>query len=364
MSKLRKLKYIRPKQLNRTFMLAIAPFIGLLLCMWLLTEPPRLSHDTAAYIPTGSISEQSAIIKQNLDQAALSAEQTISSIEKTAKLYRQTTATVGTILKTTESQAARPEQIYNRRITAKLGVPIETVNSDRIRIELYKVNPGAYHGYAMKIKLKDPTAMKMSLGSESGRPGSVETTMRAVSRHGAVAGINAGGFADGNGGRHPLSTTFYNGKYVSGFQPSFKDLAFVGLSESGKLIGGKFHSQRDLDRLNPSFGATFVPVLMKNGNLTTIPEKWRTSPGRAPRTVIGNYKDDQLLILVTEGYDEKGKSGATLQELQVKLKKLGVIDAYNLDGGGSTSLVLNGRVVNKPSDGNLRPVPTHFLFFK
>lgn len=205
---MRKLKYIRPKQLNRTFMLAIAPFIGMLLCMWLITEPPRLSHETAEYIPSGSISEQSAMIKQDLDQAAVSAEQTISSIEKTAKLYRQTTATVGTILKTAESQAARPEQIYNRRITAKLGVPIETVNSDRIRIELYKINPGTYHGYAMKVKLKDPSAMKMSLGSESGRPGSVETTMRAVSRHGAVAGINAGGYADGNGGRHPLSTTF------------------------------------------------------------------------------------------------------------------------------------------------------------
>jgi len=360
----RKLKYIRPKQLNRTFMLAIAPFIGMLLCMWLITEPPRLSYETAEYIPSGSISEQSAVIKQDLDQAAVSAEQTISSIEKTAKLYRQTTATVGTILQTAESQAARPEQIYNRRITAKLGVPIETVNSDRIRIELYKINPGTYHGYAMKVKLKDPSAMKMSLGSESGRPGSVETTMRAVSRHGAVAGINAGGYADGNGGRHPLSTTFYDGKYVSGFQPSFKDLAFVGLSKSGKLIGGKFYSQSDLDRLDPMFGATFVPVLLQNGRKTTIPDKWKTTPGRAPRTVIGNYKDDQLLILVTEGYDEKGKSGATLQELQTKLKKMGVIDAFNLDGGGSASLVLNGRVVNKPSDGSLRPVPTHFLFFK
>lgn len=356
--------YIHPKQLNRTFMLAIAPFIGLLLCMWLLTEPPRLSSDYSAYLPAGSVSEQSATIKQNLDQAALSAKQTISSIEKTAKLYKQTTSSVGTILRTAEAQAARPEQIYNGRITAKLGVPIETVNSDRIRIELYQINPGSYQGYAMKIKLKDPTAMKMSLGDESGKPGSVETTMRAVHRHGAVAGINAGGYADGNGGRHPLSTTIYNGKYVSGFQPSFKDLAFVGLSKSGKLIGGKFHSQHELDRLNPRFGATFVPVLLKNGSLARIPDKWKTTPQRAPRTVIGNYKDDQLLILVTEGYDESGKSGATLQELQVKLKKLGVVNAYNLDGGGSASLVFNGRVVNKPSDGSLRPVPTHFLFFK
>ena len=81
------------------------------------------------------------------------------------------------------------------------------------------------------------------------------------------------------------------------------------MSKSGKLIGGKFYSQSELDRLDPMFGATFVPVLLQNGSKTTIPEM-ENDPGRAPRTVIGNYKDDQLLILVTEGYDEKGQIGS------------------------------------------------------
>ncbi|MNJ66948.1 hypothetical protein D3C77_630740 [compost metagenome] len=80
--------------------------------------------------------------------------------------------------------------------------------------------------------------------------------------------------------------------------------------------------------------------------------------------MIGNYKDDQLIILVVDGYDENGNSGATLEELQNKLYNMGVVNAYNLDGGGSSSLVLNGKVINTPSDGQLRPVPTHFLFFK
>lgn len=80
--------------------------------------------------------------------------------------------------------------------------------------------------------------------------------------------------------------------------------------------------------------------------------------------MIGNYKDDQLLIIVVDGYNEAGSSGATLEELQGRLYKLGVVDAYNLDGGGSSSLIVNNRVVNNPSDGSLRPVPTHFLFYK
>ncbi|GAB6988398.1 hypothetical protein JCM16418A_04480 [Paenibacillus pini] len=313
-------------------------------------------------MPSKTLQSETALIKEQLEQADKTAKVTISSIRKTSTLYKQTTSTMSSIVTTAQVQAERPALIYNRRITNRLGVPYEQINTKRIRIELYKVNPGSYKGYAMKVKLKDPSAMQMSLGKDN--LGGAETTMQAVQRLGATAGINAGGFADDGNKRYPLSTTVLNGQYLTGFQSSFKDLSFVGLDKTGKLIGGKFYNKQELDSLQPRFGATFVPVLLKSGQKMGIPEKWKVSPLRAPRTVIGNYKDDQLLIIVADGYNENGSSGATLQELQDKMYGLGVSDAYNLDGGGSSSLILNGRVVNKPSDGNLRPVPTHFVFYK
>ncbi|MEC0368797.1 phosphodiester glycosidase family protein [Paenibacillus chibensis] len=353
---------LEKKQINRFFLLATAPFVGLFIVLLFSMKPLHLEVDPVPYAPEGTLKEQTVILKEHLDKADQSVKVTLASIRKTAALYNQTTAAMTSIVTNARTQALRPEIIYNRRITAKLGVPFERVESDRIRIELYRVNPGVYQGYAMKVKLKDPAAMKMSLGRDC--VGGAETTMQAVARHGAVAGINAGGFADNGGKRYPLSTTVLNGKYLTGFESSFKDLFFVGLDPSGKLVGGKFYSQSELDSLKPSFGATFVPVLLKNGQPMPIPEKWKVSPKRAPRTVIGNYKDDQLIIIVVDGYNESGSSGATLQELQSKMYGMGVVDAYNLDGGGSSSLIVNGRVVNHPSDGNLRPVPTHFLFFK
>ncbi|WP_338542697.1 phosphodiester glycosidase family protein [Paenibacillus tundrae] len=349
------------KQVNRFFMLALAPFVGLMLCLLLFRpslEPASLAELTP---PEETITSQTQAIRQDLSGAEEAAVQTSSSIKKTTQLYNQTTSTMSALVQKATSQATRPETIYNQRISSKLGVPFERINSDRLTIEMYRVNPGTYKGYAMKIKLKDPTAMQMALNSEAGKS---ETTMQAVRRTGAIAGINAGGFADSGGKRYPLSTTVMDGKYVNGFQASFKDLFFVGLNDAGKLVGGKFFDKGSLDRLQPQFGATFVPVLLQNGRKTPIPAKWKVSPKRAPRTVIGNYKDDQILIIVVDGYNEKGSSGATLEELQARLYKLGVVDAYNLDGGGSSSLVLNNRVVNNPSDGNLRPVPTHFLFYK
>lgn len=348
------------KAMNRTFMMIVAPFIGMLI--WMLFSTLSVTIEPVSYEPitTDHIQEKQTKISSGLDQAKETAVHTIDSVKQVSQLYTQTTNTMNQIVTTASIQSKRPEIIYNMRITAKLGTAIDKVSSDRIQAELYRINQPTYTGYAMKIKLHDPNAMKMTLGKD--KFGGSETTLQAVKRYGAIAGINAGGFADNGDGVYPLSTTILNGKYLNGFEPSFKDLSFVGLNNVGKLIGGKFYNQSDLDDLNPIFGATFVPHLLNNGHKLTLPAKW--SQSRAPRTVIGNYKDDQLLVLVVDGYDEKGGSGATLEEIQQKMINLGVVDAYNLDGGGSSSLIFKGKVVNSPSDGKLRKLPTHFLFFK
>lgn len=350
------------KRVNRFFMLLTAPFLGMLLVLWWYQPSLTVNLNTDQFAAVPGPLEQTAALKQDLLQAQNSASYTIDAIGASAELYKQTTDAMNALVSTATAQVSRPELIYNRRITAKLGIPADVISSDRITIELYRLNPGNYKAYALKIKLKDAAAMKMSLAGDG--IGQAETTMHAVARYGAVAGINAGGFADQDGKRYPLSTTIVDGKYVYGFEPSYKDLSFVGLNKSGQLIGGKFTSKSQLDQLEPVFGATFVPVLLQNGVRQAIPYKWQTSPKRAPRTVIGKYKDDQLLIFVADGYNENGNSGATLEEIQNKLWGMGVIDAYNLDGGGSSSLIFRGKVINDPSDGNLRQVPTNFLFFK
>lgn len=354
---------IQVKHVNRLMLYVTAPFLGLILTLLLSTQMLDWQINSSPVTPDPtSIMDTTDGISEGLTDAKQLAESTTTTIQKTAILYDKTTKTMSTIVQTTREQSGRPGVIYNRRITTKLGTPIQTVQSDRIRMELYKMNTSTYKGYALKVKLKDPSAMSLTLGND--KFGGSETTLQAVNRYKAVAGINAGGFADGNGRRYPLGTTVIDGKYVNGFEASYKDLSFVGINKSGELIGGTFFSQQELDLLEPQFGATFVPILLKNGKKTIIPDKWKLTPFRAPRTVIGNYKDNQLLITVIDGYNERGSSGASLVELQSKLYLLGIVDAYNLDGGGSSSLILKGKVINNPSDGILRSVPTHFLFFE
>lgn len=354
------------KYLNRTMLLALAPFIGILLWL-LLTETAVVltgaADPAAETVPSApaniGMSEQA---KAGLEQAHGIAVHTRESIQREMKLYNQTNAEIKEIAELASAQAQRPLAIYDRKITGKLGKPSATIHSDKLRAQLFYLQQDLFKGYAVKIKLKSDDAMQMVMGGDE--LGEASTTLEAVKRHKAAVGVNAGGFADSRGKRYPLSTTVLDGKYVNGFEASYKDLFFVGLNENNKLIGGKFTAKEQLDAKKPKFGASFVPVLLRNGRSQTIPDKWKKNPRRAPRTVIANYKDDQLLILVTDGYNEAGSSGATLEELQSMLKNFGAVDAYNLDGGGSSSLVFNGKVINKPSDGSLRKLPTHFLFFK
>lgn len=356
---------ITVKTLNRTALLALSPFVGIMLWLLFSTAAIELSQD----VPSDSILEEEVservYMKEaaaGLDQARDTAVHTSKSIKTEIELYNKTNAEMNAIAKTATTQAKRPLQIYDSNITAKLGKPAATINTDKLRAQLFYLKNDSFRSYAVKIQLKSDDAMKMVMGGDE--LGKSMTTLEAVKQHKAAVGVNAGGFADGGGKRYPLSTTVMNGEYVSGFQASYSDLFFVGLNDKNKLIGGKFTSKEQLDAKKPKFGASFVPVLLKNGAPQQIPAKWQTSPKRAPRTVIANYKDDQLLLLVTDGYNEAGSSGATLAELQTLLRGYGAIDAYNLDGGGSSSLIFNGKVINKPSDGNLRKLPTHFLFFK
>ncbi|MBQ9764176.1 MAG: phosphodiester glycosidase family protein [Phascolarctobacterium sp.] len=101
------------------------------------------------------------------------------------------------------------------------------------------------------------------------------------------------------------------------------------------------------------------PLILENGKVNVrsreenIPRD--IAVGSAPRTAIGLKKDGTVLVLVVDGRSNTSR-GLTLQELATYFLRLGACDAMNLDGGGSSVMVINGEIVNKPSDGRERPV--------
>ena len=76
--------------------------------------------------------------------------------------------------------------------------------------------------------------------------------------------------------------------------------------------------------------------------------------GEQPRTAIGIIDTDHFVLVVVDGRSEGYSRGVTMTELAGIMQDLGATTAYNLDGGGSSTLYFNGEVVNQPSNGGER----------
>ncbi len=262
-----------------------------------------------------------------------------------------------------QAQKVLSDEIYEQKILRKLGTPFDTFRSDRVEIKLFRINGDNYRGYAAKVKLFDSRVMQVVLAKDT--LGEKETTSEAVARTGAIFGVNGGGFyravQDGEEKLLPIGNTVIAGDLVGGFTPTHDDLFFSGWTKRGILIGGLYTEEEELLATKPWYGVSFVPILFDDGRPLPIPEKWQRE--RHPRTVIGQYANGDFLFLVIDGRRSGWSEGISIESLQLKLYELGIVEAYNLDGGGSSTFVFNGKVLNRPSDGKERPVATNIVVF-
>jgi hypothetical protein len=97
-----------------------------------------------------------------------------------------------------------------------------------------------------------------------------------------------------------------------------------------------------------------VGLLAAGGRLVKdwVPEKARDgfTTERHPRTVIGTAGDGRIWLITVDGRNQALSLGMNFAELQTLIARVGLVEALNLDGGGSTTMVVRGTVVSHPSD--------------
>ena len=96
---------------------------------------------------------------------------------------------------------------------------------------------------------------------------------------------------------------------------------------------------------------SFGPALVENGEISvSVNDEVGRAKASNPRTAIAVIDELHVLFVVSDGRTSESE-GLSLYELAVFLRGKGVQTAYNLDGGGSSTMVFNGRVVNNPTSG-------------
>ncbi len=108
------------------------------------------------------------------------------------------------------------------------------------------------------------------------------------------------------------------------------------------------------------------PVLVQHGKIQITNNEEQKFAGNAivdahPRTCMGYTYDGKLIVMVIQGRS-KDAAGATLTQEATLLKNIGCVEALNLDGGGSSCMLINGKETIKPSDKEgQRPNPAVFI---
>lgn len=108
------------------------------------------------------------------------------------------------------------------------------------------------------------------------------------------------------------------------------------------------------------------PVLVQNGQVQITNDEEMKFAGKAvtdkhPRTAMGYTASGKLILLVVEGRNPGMAEGASLTQLAGMLQEIGCVEALNVDGGGSSCLLVNGRETIYPSDKQQRAVPAVFV---
>jgi exopolysaccharide biosynthesis protein len=235
-------------------------------------------------------------------------------------------------------------------------IDISDTHSDKI--EVYSIESAFLKGKLMVIH--DPS--RVILGYSNDIPDSGKTTSQIVRDFEGIAGINAGGFLDinyaGNGGV-PDGYIIHDGEVVFSNMPDWDARPFVGIDYDGTMILGWDYTFQQVLNLKLKEAINFGPPLILNGQKTIVSGDggW----GVAPRTAIGQRKTGEILLLVLDG--RSGRTiGATLRDSQDILYEHGAVNAVNLDGGASTTMVYKNKVINIPSDAmGERSIPSAFV---
>jgi exopolysaccharide biosynthesis protein len=96
------------------------------------------------------------------------------------------------------------------------------------------------------------------------------------------------------------------------------------------------------------------PVLVRDGRPLPVSAHTSFTDHRHPRTLMGWTRKDEVLLVTVDGRQPGHSEGMTLAEAARLMVNLGASDAVNLDGGGSTTFVEAGKVMNRPSDVAVR----------
>ncbi|WP_247952030.1 phosphodiester glycosidase family protein [Streptococcus oralis] len=252
--------------------------------------------------------------------------------------------TISTVSNTgsTSNTAAASQAAKNAQVT-------DTSYSDgNISVTLTEKTVNETQVYVADITLSSSDYLKTALAQNSYGTNVTAKTSVTAAENNAILAVNGDYYGANNSGYVIRNGVVYRDSVredaSNGDVAIYKDGSF-------KII---YEDQVSADQLVQDGVVNllaFGPSLVENGEISV---DTNTEVGQAmssnPRTAIGIIDENHYIIIVSDGRTSESK-GLSLYQMAEVMKSYGVKTAYNLDGGGSSTLYFNGQVINKPTTG-------------
>ncbi len=213
---------------------------------------------------------------------------------------------------------------------------------ENIEINLERIREKQTDIYLVDVKVSSVEYLKTAFAKNTYGKNVSEVTSKIAKDHDAILAINGDFYGVQERG------------YVLRNYKVYRKSAKRNQSDLVIKTDGSFEiieeSKTPLDEvLDAKEVLSFGPALIKDGEIqVTKYEEVAKARATNPRTAIAILENNHYLFLVSDGRTKKSK-GLSLYELAKFLQKYDVLHAYNLDGGGSSTLYFNGEVINTPT---------------
>ena len=230
--------------------------------------------------------------------------------------------------------------------SAELLATEDSYRDGSISVELTRERIGDTAVYIAEVKLASPESLRSAFaGGVCGR-NVTEPTSSIAEAVDAVLAVNGDFYGAQQSGYVIRNGVLYRSTAKKGAEDLviYADGSFAIIRESEVTA-------EELLADGAQQVLSFGPALVEDGAVAVSPDD---EVGRArasnPRTAIAVIDELHYLFVVSDGRTEESE-GLSLYELAAFLQSRGAQTAYNLDGGGSSTMVFNGLVVNKPTSG-------------
>ncbi len=247
----------------------------------------------------------------------------------------------------------------------KLYEPGELVyETDKMSVSIEQKQKDGMTYFVCDVKLTSVSQFKTAFAGDDFRSGIYEAVSDIAGRHSPVLAINAD-FCR----YHREGVIIRNGELLRA--QNIKKHHLLIVDEHGNLSAQTDRSGKQglvankLKQANTWQTFEFGPVLVEDGQPVELPKSFYVNCSEGydnPRTAIGQKGPLHYVIIVVDGRRDGYSTGASIPQVQQLFLDEGVDFAFNLDGGGSTTLYFLGEVINMPSGGKERSVSDVIMF--